>query len=216
MFTGLVEGAGRLVRVRAKGPDTELVIQPPWPAGETVVGESVCVNGACLTATSVEKGDFKADVSAETLERTTLGRLGPGAEVNLERALKLGDRLGGHLVTGHVDCVGVIKRLQSLGASIRIYVAVPAEHLRFLVEKGSVALDGISLTVNRVDAGGFELNLIPHTIAATTLKLAKEGDSVNIETDLIGKYVARLLNPAESSSGAQTGLSREDLARMGF
>ena len=154
------------------------------------------------------------DVSAETLSRTTLGGLRPGSVVNLERALKLGDRLGGHLVTGHVDCVGRLAVMRNLGQSLRIFVEVPAEHLGLLVEKGSVALDGASLTVNEVAANGFSINIIPHTLRATTLELAKEGDSVNIETDLIGKYVARLMNREEKKGRA--GLSREDLARLGF
>ncbi len=216
MFTGLVEGLGRLERVQPRGPDAVLAIVPPWPVGDTVLGESIAVNGACLTVTGVSGASFTVDVSAETLERTTLGGLRPGLEVNLERALKLGQRLGGHLVTGHVDCLGRIERRQELGSSTRIHVSIPEEHLALVVEKGSVALDGISLTVNRVDRSGFDLNLIPHTLRATTLKLAKEGVSVNIETDLIGKYVARLMNRDQADPGPSRGLTSEDLARMGF
>ncbi len=216
MFTGLVEGLGTVKRIQPRGPDALLAITPPWPATDTVLGESIAVNGACLTVTGISGGRFTVDVSAETLERTTLGGLRPGAEVNLERALKLGQRLGGHLVTGHVDCVGRIQRLQRLGSSTRLYVTIPEEHLGLVVAKGSVALDGISLTVNRVDPGGFELNIIPHTMNATTLKLAKEGVSVNIETDLIGKYVARLMNRDQADPGGSGGLTSEDLARMGF
>lgn len=216
MFTGLIEGLGRIVRVTPQGPDAVLVVAPPWPLAEAVMGESVAINGACLTVTGAGGQGFSLDVSAESLGRTTLGRLRPGDSVNLERALKLGERLGGHLVTGHVDCVGSIARIQRVGGSIRITIAIPAEHLRYVVEKGSVAVDGISLTVNQVQAAGFELNIIPHTLAATTLQLVKEGDSVNIETDLIGKYVARLLNRDANPEPAKGALSREDLARMGF
>ncbi len=216
MFTGLIEGLGAIARVTPKGPDAVLVVAPPWPIGEAVLGESVAVNGACLTVTGASGQGFSLDVSAETLSRTTLGALRPGAAVNLERAMKLGERLGGHLVTGHVDCVGKVAKIERLGASTRLYIAIPPEHLRLMVEKGSVALEGVSLTVNQVDAAGFWLNIIPHTLAGTTLKLVKEGDSVNIETDLIGKYVARLLNRADDSAPAKAGLSREDLARMGF
>jgi len=216
MFTGLVEGLGRVGRIQPRGPDALLAIAPPWPVEETVLGESIAVNGACLTVTGISGGRFTVDVSAETLERTTLGGLRPGAEVNLERALRLGQRLGGHLVTGHVDCLGRIERMQRLGSSTRLYLTIPPEHLALVVEKGSVAVDGISLTVNRVDRAGFELNIIPHTLEATTLKLAKEGVSVNIETDLIGKYVARLMNRDQADPGPSGGLTSEDLARMGF
>lgn len=216
MFTGLVEGLGRIARITPQGPDAVLVVTPPWPLAEAVLGESVAVNGACLTVTGTGGQGFSLDVSAESLTRTTLGRLRPGDQVNLERALKLGERLGGHLVSGHVDCVGRVARLQRVGSSQRITIAIPAEHLRLVVEKGSVAVDGVSLTVNQVGAAGFDLNIIPHTLAATTLQLVKEGDSVNIETDLIGKYVARLLNRDAEQEPAKGGLSRQDLARMGF
>lgn len=216
MFTGLIEGLGRIARITPQGPDAVLVVSPPWPLAEAVLGESVAINGACLTVTGASGQGFSLDVSAESLLRTTLGRLKPGDQVNLERALKLGERLGGHLVSGHVDCVGSVARIQRVGGSIRIAVNVPAEHLRLVVEKGSVAVDGISLTVNQVSATGFDLNIIPHTLAATTLQLVKEGDSVNIETDLIGKYVARLLNRDANPEPAKGALSREDLARMGF
>ncbi|MBI4800171.1 MAG: riboflavin synthase [Desulfarculus sp.] len=216
MFTGLIEGLGRIARITSQGPDAVLVVAPPWPLVEAVLGESVAVSGACLTVTGTSGQGFSLDVSAESLFRTTLGRLRPGDSVNLERALKLGERLGGHLVTGHVDCVGTIARIQRVGGSVRITIAIPAEHLRYVVEKGSVAVDGISLTVNQVSAAGFDLNIIPHTLAATTLQLVKEGDSVNIETDLIGKYVARLLNRDANPEPAKGALSREDLARMGF
>ena len=216
MFTGLIEGVGRIARITPRGPDAVLAVSPPWPLGEAVLGESVAVGGACLTVTKVGGEGFSLDVSAETLARTTLGGLKPGAAVNLERAMKLGERLGGHLVSGHVDCVGRLAEIKTVGGSTRLWIVVPPEHLRLVVAKGSVTVDGVSLTVNQVGADGFGLNIIPHTLAATTLRLAKEGDSVNIETDLIGKYVARLLNRDEDAPAAKGGLSREDLARMGF
>lgn len=216
MFTGLVEGLGRIARITPKGPDAVLIISPPWDLKEAVLGESVAVNGACLTVTGLAGDGFAADVSAESLSRTTLGRLKPGARVNLERALKLGDRLGGHLVSGHIDCVGALVKVQTRGGSTVLTVGMPAEHLRYVVEKGSICLDGVSLTVNQVTAASFSLNIIPHTQTATTLQLVKEGDSVNIETDLIGKYVARLLNPATEPSPGPSGLTREALTRLGF
>ena len=214
MFTGLVESMGEVARVIPRGSDAELVIKSSWPAAQAVIGESVAVSGVCLTVTKVTGDGMALDVSAETLSRTTLGGLRPGSAVNLERALKLGDRLGGHLVTGHVDCVGRLTNLLNVGQSLQIMVEIPPEHLRLVVEKGSVALDGASLTVNEVSAKGFSLNIIPHTLRATTLELANEGDSVNIETDLIGKYVARLMNREEEKG--RPGLSREDLIRLGF
>jgi riboflavin synthase len=220
MFTGLVEGLGRVVRLTPQGPDAVALIEPPWPIDEIVIGESIAVNGACLTATKVEGKAFYADISAESLSRTTLGGLAMGSLVNLERAMKLGDRLGGHLVSGHVDCVGTITRLSDLGASVKIEVSIPPEHLRYVIEKGSVALQGISLTVNKVDPKGFSLNIIPHTMDGTTLHIAKQGDSVNIETDLIGKYVARLMPGAGDDPDAHLGprpdISLDDLRKAGF
>jgi riboflavin synthase len=216
MFTGLIEGMGEVQGVRRQGPDAVLVVRPPWEPSELVIGESIAVNGACLTVTGASGGAFTADASAETLARTTIGSLRPGSRVNLERALRLGDRLGGHLVTGHVDCVGRLAGLEQVGESTRLVVEAPAEHLRLIVPKGSVALEGVSLTVNQSGDSGFDLNIIPHTLAATTLHLARQGDSVNIETDLIGKYVARLINRDGSQEGGAGGLTRETLSRLGF
>ena len=196
-----------------------MLVSPPWPAKEAVLGESVAVNGACLTVTKLEGQAFWMDISAETLSRTTLGGLKIGDRVNLERAMQLGDRLGGHLVTGHVDCIGTLESIRDLGMSSRLEISIPPEHLRFVVEKGSVAVSGISLTVNRVTDTGFSLNIIPHTMSSTTLQLAKQGLSVNIETDLIGKYVARLLpgnRDSEAESSPPASLKAEDLKRMGF
>jgi riboflavin synthase len=216
MFTGLVEGLGRVARLTNRSGDAVLCVEPPWPISQAVIGESVAVNGACLTVTGVAGKGFDLGVSAETLGRTTLGGLQIGDQVNLERAMQLGDRLGGHLVSGHVDCQGSIVALNQAGGSLHLEIAMPAEHLALTVEKGSVAVDGISLTVNQVDADRIHLNIIPHTTQATTLNLAKKGDSVNIETDLIGKYVARLLNRENDSSEPLQSLSLEDLKRMGY
>ena len=216
MFTGLIEGLGRVARLTSQGPDAVLNVEPPWPLSQAVIGESVAVNGACLTVTGLAGKGFNLDVSAETLSRTNLGALRPGAKVNLERAMQLGDRLGGHLVTGHVDCLGIISAVSQAGGSTRLEVALPAEHAALVVAKGSLAVDGISLTVNAVAGHRVHLNIIPHTMGATTLSIAKKGDSVNIETDLIGKYVARLLNQPKEPTGAEPGLDAEALKRMGY
>ncbi len=217
MFTGLVEGVGQISRITPKGPDAVLVIKPTWSMDQVVMGESVAVNGACLTVTGIGGGGFSLDVSAETLSRTKVGKLRQGDPVNLERAMQLGDRLGGHLVTGHVDCLGKVVSIARHGDSVRLEISIPPEHLRYVVEKGSVTVDGVSLTVNQLWPDRFGLNIIPHTWQETTLHLVTEGDSVNIETDLIGKYVARLLNRGENDQGQkEKGLTAEDLLRAGF
>ena len=214
MFTGLIEGLGQVEKLERKGPDVLLWLKPPWPVNDVVMGESVAVNGACLTVTRITASGFAADVSAETLRRSSLGQLQSGSLVNLERALRLSDRLGGHLVSGHVDCLGQIRELKDVGASLRITIAIAAAHMRYVVEKGSVAIDGISLTVNEVSAGSFNVNIIPHTMGETTLQLVKAGQYVNIETDLLAKYVEKLLTPGQQ--GNTGGLTFQDLADMGF
>ncbi len=216
MFTGLVEGVGRVVEFKPVGPETRMMIAPPWDTAEVVMGESVSVNGACLTVTGIDSRGFWVQMSAETLARTTLGGLETGAMVNLERALRLGDRLGGHLVTGHVDCVGTVEQLAPVGPSRRMRISIPREHLKFLVPKGSVAVEGVSLTVNEVGEGWFEVNIIPHTLEATTLRLVKQGSYVNIETDLIGKYVARLVGAYKAEPEGGKGISEQQLRDLGF
>jgi riboflavin synthase len=211
MFTGLVEGLGKIARLQPKGQDAALWINPPWPLSECALGESVAVNGACLTVTEVADAGFAADVSAETLSRTTLGRLQNGAAVNLERALRLGDRLGGHLVSGHVDCMGQVRDIRRLGSSLRLKVGIEAAYMRLVAEKGSVSIDGVSLTVNQVEGACFYVNIIPHTAVQTTLSLVKTGECVNIETDLIAKYLEKLAAPGRADS-----ISLEELARMGY
>jgi riboflavin synthase len=212
MFTGLIEGLGRVESLTRRGPDAVLRVRAEFDLAGTKLGDSVAVSGPCLTVTWLEGRSFQMDVSAETLSQTTLGRLKPGAPVNLERALRLGDRLGGHLVSGHVDGQGALVGRESVGSSLRLRYRLPAEPLRYVIPKGSIAVDGVSLTVNAVGPDFFEVNLIPHTTGQTTLGLNNLGEMVNIETDLIGKYVERLLGPHASRSG----LSREFLAQAGF
>ncbi len=213
MFTGLIEGVGRVVSIQKKGPDAVLVIEAPFEMTGTRLGDSIAVSGACLTVTRLEGNVFAADVSAETLGKTNLGRLKPGDKVNLERALKLGERLGGHLVSGHIDARAELIAREEVGGSIRLRYRLAPELLRYVIPKGSISVDGVSLTVNTVGRDYFEVNIIPHTAAKTTLGLNKPGELVNIETDLIGKYVERLLGPLAPDG---EGISRELLAEHGF
>ena len=194
MFTGLIEGTGTLIRTERAGTDAKMILRADFDAGRLVLGESIAVNGACLTVVSFQGTTFTADVSVETLNRTTLGSLKPGARLNLERALRLGDRLGGHLVSGHVDGLGTVRQRQMDGRSWRFFFVVPEELGRYIVEKGSVAINGISLTVNGSSADEFDVNIVPHTFQETNIGDLKPGDKVNIETDIIGKYVERFLS----------------------
>jgi riboflavin synthase len=210
MFTGIIEKLGKVVAVERRERDGSIQIDGGWDLTEIGLGDSICVNGACLTVSSVEGTTLVADVSAETLGRTNLGGLRSGESVNLERALRLSDRLGGHLVMGHVDGTGTIHETRREGDSYRFEFEVSVELSRTLVEKGSVAVDGISLTVSGLKEGLFQVYVIPYTLERTTLKLRKPGDPVNIETDIIGKYVEKILSPERE------GLTLETLRKSGF
>ena len=214
MFTGLIEDLGTLRDIRSGKDQAVLTVGTSLPVAEIELGESIAINGVCLTVTRLAEGSFSADVSPETLGCTTLGRLSAGARVNLERALRLSDRLGGHLVTGHVDGLARIVELRQDGNAWRFRFQGPPALCRQLVDKGSVAVDGISLTVNEVQGDTFSLAVIPHTLAMTTLQERKIGDDVNIETDLIGKYVARFLQTGDH--GKSQGVTMETLAKHGF
>jgi len=219
MFTGLIEGTGTLLRTERHGPESRMVISPAFPMGDPVLGESIAVDGACLTVVGFDSSSFGADVSAETLARTTLGAKVSGSRVNLERALRLGDRLGGHLVSGHVDGIGVLRERKIEGRSLRLAFEVSSEIARFVIEKGSIAVNGISLTVNGVSRTGFDVNVVPHTASMTTLADLRIGAEVNIETDLIGKYVQRLVSLREGPSAEEEGAKGVDLdllRRCGF
>jgi len=216
MFTGLIEDVGKLQKLERRGSSARIVIATALPAAEFRIGDSVAVNGACLTVTTVAGTLLSFDLSAETLDRSGLGRLTPGDQVNLERAMRLSDRLGGHLVTGHIDCVATVIERREESGNILFSFRIPVEHLRYIVEKGSVAIDGISLTVNSVAAEGFSVNIIPHTARMTTLDSRKSGDRVNIETDIIGKYVERLFPGASGSTGEPAGISLKKLLENGF
>jgi riboflavin synthase len=200
VFTGIVEGQGTVAAV-AFAPDgsaAAVEVEAAWLDGSVRVGDSLAVNGCCLTVTRVTGAGFAADVMAETLRRTALGRLAPGARVNLERSLALGDRLGGHLVQGHVDGLATLLERRPAGqGSEALRFGLDPRLARYLVEKGSVALDGVSLTVAAVGPGWFEVALIPHTLAVTTLGRLQPGGVVNVEVDLLAKYVERLLHVRE-------------------
>ncbi|MEJ2199645.1 MAG: riboflavin synthase [Desulfuromonadaceae bacterium] len=215
MFTGLIEDVGTVRELSRSADSVRLRIATGIPMQELVMGESIAVNGICLTVVAFGDGQFSADVSPETVGRTTLATLRSGSRVNLERALCLGGRLGGHLVSGHVDAVATITSRERDGNAIRFTFRLPAEVNRYVVEKGSVAIDGISLTVNAVSEETFSVAIIPHTLAETTLQERAVGDQVNIETDIIGKYVERLLGRGNSEEG-RSPLDLEFLAKHGF
>jgi len=195
MFTGIITDLGR-VRAIALGPTTRLEIATGYDTGTVTMGASVACNGCCLSVVEKGPGWFAFEASRETLDKTTIGDWKIGTPVNLERALKVGDELGGHLVSGHVDGVGRIRSITPDGGSLRITVEAPIEMARMIAPKGSIVLDGTSLTVNEVEGNRFGINIIPITQTATNLGQAKAGDRVNLEIDLIARYVARLLAPA--------------------
>jgi riboflavin synthase len=193
MFTGLIEGTGSLIRMDRRGSDAQMVIQAHFHMEHIQLGESISVDGACLTLVSFSGDVFNVDVSVETLSRTTLGKKTPGSSLNLERALRLGDRLGGHLVTGHVDGIGTLLDRYQEGRSWRLMFRAPPGLAPYIIEKGSIAVNGVSLTVNGCCDDGFDVNIVPHTGEATTMGKWRKGDEVNIETDLMGKYVEKML-----------------------
>ncbi len=193
MFTGLIQEVGRIASVRHRAGGADLSVEAPGVGPLAEIGESIAVNGACLTVEHADGRGFVCHAGAETLQRTTVGTLAVGAAVNLERALSVGDRLGGHFVQGHVDCVGEIVARSEEGSTVYVTVEIPEEYARYVVEKGSIAVDGISLTVTEVAGPRFSVAIIPHTLANTTLAFAERGQRVNVETDILAKYVERLL-----------------------
>ena len=197
MFTGIVEELGEVVGIDLTGDSARIRVRGPLVTGDAARGDSIAINGVCLTVTSTTDGEFSADVMGETLDRSSLGMLGEGAVVNLERPMRPDGRLGGHIVQGHVDGTGTILTRQPAGASETVRISIPAALARYVVLKGSVAVDGISLTISALgdDAAGawFEVSLIPETLARTTLGSRQSGEIVNIEVDMIAKYVERLL-----------------------
>lgn len=195
MFTGIVQGVGRIARREPRGGDLRLWVEVgDLPFEAVAPGESIAVSGVCLTVVEYDNDRFAADVSTETLARTTLGGLPEGAPVNLERALRAGDRLGGHLVSGHIDGLGEVLAIDADARSQRWRFRAPRALMRYIAEKGSICIDGVSLTVNAVEDDRFEVNLVPHTVANTAFAATRPAAAVNLEVDLVARYVERLLD----------------------
>lgn len=218
MFTGIVEELGRIRKIQKGRSSAVLEIEARKVLEGTRVGDSICVSGVCLTVTSLEGGRFTADVMHETLNRSALQNARPGSLVNLERAMAADGRFGGHIVAGHVDGTGRIRGIERDDNAVWYTIGAGDEILRYVVEKGSIAIDGISLTVARVGEGWFSISAIPHTIRETTLQAKHQGDLVNLENDVVGKYVEKLLGlaPAGEQTGEKSRVTREFLSRYGF
>jgi riboflavin synthase len=216
MFTGIIAGLGAVTAVRSAGQGKRFTIAADFDLADTKVGDSISVSGACLTAVAIARRQFDVDVSPETLAKSTLGSMRVGERVNLERALRLSDRIDGHLVSGHTDGTGVIDSCEVSGNAIIVTVAVPEALTRYMIIKGSVAVDGVSLTINHLTAGRFSVSIIPHTAALTTIGLKQKGAPVNIETDMIGKYVEKFTSSQHSTEAPQAGVTMEMLAKKGY
>lgn len=211
MFTGIIKTMGMVTAMEKRGGDVRLSVHSAaMPFSSYAIGESIAVNGVCLTAVALEDDSFSTDVSTETLEVTGLGDLNVGDAVNLEPALALGERLGGHLVSGHVDCIGSVVTRDEDARSVRIGIELPNEYARYVAKKGSVTVDGVSLTVNEVSRNHFSVNIIPHTAKATIFGSYKVGTRVNIEVDVLARYIERLL------ANDEDGLSMDTLREHGY
>ena len=217
MFTGIVEETGRIKSIRGGGDSAILEVEGSVVLSDVKLGDSIAVNGVCLTVTSFTGSSFTADVMHETLNRSSLGSLGVGSQVNLERAMPLNGRFGGHIVSGHIDGIGTVSAVREDENAVWFTVTAPANLLRYIAEKGSVALDGTSLTVAAAGRADFQVSLIPHTRDVTVLGRRKPGDIVNIECDILAKYVEKLLHPPESGILEERGgITKEFLGKYGF
>jgi riboflavin synthase len=217
MFTGIIEGLGAIAAIRPSGQGRRLTVDADFELSGSKIGDSISVSGACLTAVRIAGRRFDADVSPETTAKTTFGAARVGERVNLERAMRLSDRIDGHLVSGHIDGIGVIASREAVGNVLVVTISVPEELARFMIVKGSVAVDGVSLTINTLEPGRFSVCIIPHTAGLTTVGVKPKGERVNIEADMIGKYVERFLSARQGPAAAPpSGVTVEMLARAGF
>ena len=220
MFSGIIEGLGSISGITSTGAGRRLAIESDYRLEQTRIGDSISVSGACLTVVKLDQKRFEVDVSPETLERTTFASARIGDRVNLERAMRLSDRIDGHLVSGHIDGMGMIRHRENSANAIIVYINVSAALTRYMIAKGSVAVDGISLTINSVEKEEFAVSIIPHTAKVTTIGIKSIGDSVNIETDMIGKYVERFLRGDASrqneNAPEKSGIDMDFLAKTGF
>lgn len=216
MFTGIIQGRGRIVRRQSSGGGKIFSLEADFDLDDPQEGESIAVNGVCLTARNIDRRKFLVDVSPETLSRTGLGKLQEGNLVNLERALRMSDRLGGHLVSGHVDAQGSVEQRSAAGDFTLFTFSLPRALVKYVIEKGSIAINGVSLTVNSCEGERFSVSIIPHTLAVTTLGELKPGDKVNIEVDIIGKYVEKMLMDKPVSTETGSKINSAFLAEHGF
>ena len=218
MFTGIIQAVGSITSLDQRGGDVRLAINSgKLPMADVVLGDSIAVSGVCLTVIEKSASGFCADVSGETLRRTMIGSLAVNDAVNLEKALTLETRLGGHLVSGHVDGIGTVTGRQEDSRSVQFTIEAPVELARYIAVKGSICVDGVSLTVNAVDGAAFELNIVPHTLSETTLHAYRAGRQVNLEVDLVARYLERLLlGEAAAQPGNKGQITRELLESCGF
>lgn len=217
MFTGIIEAVGTIAALEPKGADMRVSLDSgKLDLGDVALGDSIAVNGICLTAVELGSSGFSADVSGETLAHTAFSQLRVGSRVNLEKALTPTTRLGGHLVSGHVDGVGEVLERQNDGRSVRFRIKAPDELARYIARKGSITVDGISLTVNAVDGAIFTLNIVPHTLVETTMDDFVTGRKINLEVDLIARYLERLVLGDKAAEGSGSGITEAFLAEHGF
>ncbi len=217
MFTGIIQSVGRISHLEDRGGDARIGLETGGlDLGDVQLGDSIAVNGVCLTAVDLRPSGFSADVSGETLRLTTLGGMRPGSRVNLEKALTLSTPLGGHLVSGHVDGLGRILERKADARSLRLSIQAPAGIARYIAAKGSICVDGVSLTVNRVEGSRFELNIVPHTQGGSIIPDYRPGDGVNLEVDLLARYLERLLLGDKAGATQTSGITEDFLVRHGY